>query len=231
MFTVVRRTGRLRASRPHSGAPRRAAGRRARAARTRVRGHGQPRPLRDAPRPRPTSAPGRRAEVPDPDEIELGVAGERITTTVDVTAFLDRKRAAMAAHALADRRPTPSSSPCPTTRSAPRSAPSGSCGSTPPSDMPGDLDLLSRVGRYAAAWLLATEPRAPVRQRTVRRPWRVRRHHEAREARRARCRSSRANPGSRFHASSRSSRTGSPAATSWSHASRNSSLVMLIGSS
>ena len=38
-------------------------------------------------------------DVPDPDEIELGVAAERITTTVDVTDFLDRKRAAMAAHA------------------------------------------------------------------------------------------------------------------------------------
>jgi LmbE family N-acetylglucosaminyl deacetylase len=39
------------------------------------------------------------ADVPDPDEIDLGVAAERITTTVDVSAFLDRKRAAMAAHA------------------------------------------------------------------------------------------------------------------------------------
>jgi LmbE family N-acetylglucosaminyl deacetylase len=38
-------------------------------------------------------------DVPDPDEIELGIAAERITTTVDITAYLDRKRAAMAAHA------------------------------------------------------------------------------------------------------------------------------------
>jgi len=39
------------------------------------------------------------ADVPDPDEIELGVAADRITTTVDISSFLDRKRAAMAAHA------------------------------------------------------------------------------------------------------------------------------------
>jgi LmbE family N-acetylglucosaminyl deacetylase len=37
-------------------------------------------------------------ERPDPDELDLGVAEARITTTVDVTAALDRKRAAMAAH-------------------------------------------------------------------------------------------------------------------------------------
>jgi LmbE family N-acetylglucosaminyl deacetylase len=35
---------------------------------------------------------------PDPDEIDLGVAEARITTVVDVTSVLDRKRAAMAAH-------------------------------------------------------------------------------------------------------------------------------------
>jgi LmbE family N-acetylglucosaminyl deacetylase len=35
---------------------------------------------------------------PDPDEIDLGVAHARITTTVDVTGMLDRKQAAMAAH-------------------------------------------------------------------------------------------------------------------------------------
>jgi LmbE family N-acetylglucosaminyl deacetylase len=35
---------------------------------------------------------------PDPDEIDLGVAHARITTTVDVTGSLDRKQAAMAAH-------------------------------------------------------------------------------------------------------------------------------------
>jgi LmbE family N-acetylglucosaminyl deacetylase len=38
-------------------------------------------------------------ELPTADEIELGVPAERITTTVDVADFLDRKRAAMAAHA------------------------------------------------------------------------------------------------------------------------------------
>jgi LmbE family N-acetylglucosaminyl deacetylase len=38
-------------------------------------------------------------DVPDPDEIDLGVASERITTRVDVTAFLAQKRAAMRAHA------------------------------------------------------------------------------------------------------------------------------------
>ncbi len=38
-------------------------------------------------------------DLPDPDEIELGVASERITTTVDVSGYLERKRAAMAAHA------------------------------------------------------------------------------------------------------------------------------------
>jgi LmbE family N-acetylglucosaminyl deacetylase len=38
-------------------------------------------------------------DVPDPDEIELGVEADRITTTVDVSDYLDRKRAAMAAHA------------------------------------------------------------------------------------------------------------------------------------
>ncbi len=37
-------------------------------------------------------------ERPDPDELDLGVPEARITTTVDVTAALDRKRAAMAAH-------------------------------------------------------------------------------------------------------------------------------------
>ena len=37
-------------------------------------------------------------ERPDPEELDLGVAEARITTTVDVTAALDRKRAAMAAH-------------------------------------------------------------------------------------------------------------------------------------
>ena len=38
-------------------------------------------------------------DVPDPEEMELGVPAERITTTVDVGDFVDRKRAAMAAHA------------------------------------------------------------------------------------------------------------------------------------
>jgi LmbE family N-acetylglucosaminyl deacetylase len=35
----------------------------------------------------------------DPDEFDIGVAEERITTSVDVRPWLDRKRAAMAAHA------------------------------------------------------------------------------------------------------------------------------------
>ena len=34
----------------------------------------------------------------DPEEFNLGVSTDRITTRVDVTAFVDRKRAAMAAH-------------------------------------------------------------------------------------------------------------------------------------
>ncbi len=38
-------------------------------------------------------------DAPDPEEFELGMPAELITTTVDVRAFLDRKRAAMAAHA------------------------------------------------------------------------------------------------------------------------------------
>ena len=38
-------------------------------------------------------------DIPDPDEIELGIASERITTRVDVTDFLEEKRAAMRAHA------------------------------------------------------------------------------------------------------------------------------------
>jgi LmbE family N-acetylglucosaminyl deacetylase len=37
-------------------------------------------------------------ERPDPDELDLGVPEARITTVVDVTGVLDRKRAAMAAH-------------------------------------------------------------------------------------------------------------------------------------
>jgi LmbE family N-acetylglucosaminyl deacetylase len=38
------------------------------------------------------------AAVPDPDEINLGIPGARITTRVDVTPYLARKRAAMALH-------------------------------------------------------------------------------------------------------------------------------------
>jgi LmbE family N-acetylglucosaminyl deacetylase len=38
-------------------------------------------------------------DIPDPAEVELGVAAERITTRVDVTGFLAQKRAAMRAHA------------------------------------------------------------------------------------------------------------------------------------
>ncbi len=37
-------------------------------------------------------------ERPDPAELDLGVPESRITTFVDVTSVLDRKRAAMAAH-------------------------------------------------------------------------------------------------------------------------------------
>lgn len=38
-------------------------------------------------------------EVPNAEEMELGVPSERITTTVDIADFIERKRAAMAAHA------------------------------------------------------------------------------------------------------------------------------------
>jgi LmbE family N-acetylglucosaminyl deacetylase len=38
-------------------------------------------------------------DTPDVDEMELGVAGDRITTRVDVTAHVERKRASMRAHA------------------------------------------------------------------------------------------------------------------------------------
>jgi LmbE family N-acetylglucosaminyl deacetylase len=37
-------------------------------------------------------------DTPDPEELDLGVPEARITTTIDVTSVLDRKRAAMAAH-------------------------------------------------------------------------------------------------------------------------------------
>jgi LmbE family N-acetylglucosaminyl deacetylase len=39
------------------------------------------------------------ADMPDPDAMDLGVGEEQITTVVDVSAFLEQKRAAMAAHA------------------------------------------------------------------------------------------------------------------------------------
>lgn len=38
-------------------------------------------------------------DAPDPDNFDMGVPAEMITTTVDVRAFIDIKRAAMAAHA------------------------------------------------------------------------------------------------------------------------------------
>jgi LmbE family N-acetylglucosaminyl deacetylase len=38
-------------------------------------------------------------EVPDPGTMDLGVGEEQITTVVDVTAYLDKKRQAMAVHA------------------------------------------------------------------------------------------------------------------------------------
>jgi LmbE family N-acetylglucosaminyl deacetylase len=37
-------------------------------------------------------------DLPDPDELNLGIPGARITTRVDVTPYLARKRAAMAVH-------------------------------------------------------------------------------------------------------------------------------------
>ncbi len=39
------------------------------------------------------------ADAPDPEEMDLGVPAEQITTTVDVSEFVGEKRAAMAAHA------------------------------------------------------------------------------------------------------------------------------------
>ncbi len=39
------------------------------------------------------------ADAPDPEEMNLGMPAEVITTTVDVRAYVDRKRAAMVAHA------------------------------------------------------------------------------------------------------------------------------------
>ena len=39
------------------------------------------------------------SDIPDADTIDIGVSESRITTTVDVREFVDRKRAAMAAHA------------------------------------------------------------------------------------------------------------------------------------
>ena len=39
------------------------------------------------------------ADAPNPDDMNLGMPASVITTTVDVRAFIDRKRAAMAAHA------------------------------------------------------------------------------------------------------------------------------------
>jgi LmbE family N-acetylglucosaminyl deacetylase len=42
---------------------------------------------------------GRPADLPDAPSLDLGVDPSRITTTVDVSAVVDRKRAALAAHA------------------------------------------------------------------------------------------------------------------------------------
>ncbi len=42
---------------------------------------------------------GPESDLPDPDELDLGMPGELITTRVDVSDVIDRKRAAMAAHA------------------------------------------------------------------------------------------------------------------------------------
>jgi LmbE family N-acetylglucosaminyl deacetylase len=38
-------------------------------------------------------------DAPDPDNFDIGVTEDVITTTVDVREFVDRKRAAMSAHA------------------------------------------------------------------------------------------------------------------------------------
>jgi len=38
-------------------------------------------------------------DAPDPEDFDIGMPADRITTTVDVAAFVDKKRAAMAAHA------------------------------------------------------------------------------------------------------------------------------------
>jgi LmbE family N-acetylglucosaminyl deacetylase len=43
-------------------------------------------------------AAGETIDMPDPDELNLGLPGHRITTRVDVGEFLTQKRAAMAAH-------------------------------------------------------------------------------------------------------------------------------------
>ncbi|MEX2256832.1 MAG: PIG-L family deacetylase, partial [Acidimicrobiia bacterium] len=52
--------------------------------------------LRDALQASGTDLPD---DMGDPDELTLGVPGDRITTTVDVGPFVDAKRAALAAHA------------------------------------------------------------------------------------------------------------------------------------
>ncbi len=39
------------------------------------------------------------ADAPDPDNFDIGVSHDRITTVVDVSGFVDKKRSAMAAHA------------------------------------------------------------------------------------------------------------------------------------
>ena len=46
---------------------------------------------------RPLDAEG--VDAPDPDAMDLGVSEDRITTVVDVSAYLDQKRRAMVAHA------------------------------------------------------------------------------------------------------------------------------------
>ena len=83
----LRRARRLRPPRPHPGARRRSPRRRARADATRLRGDHRAGSTSSSLRrsAQPTWCPP-DIDAPDPDELDLGVAEARITTTVDVTA-------------------------------------------------------------------------------------------------------------------------------------------------
>ena len=74
--------------------------------------------------------PSDGAAVPDVDEVDIGVDDARITTVVDVSSVIDRKRAAMSSAPLSDTAKSRSSSRSPTTRSCERGVPSGSSVST-----------------------------------------------------------------------------------------------------